>query len=61
MPCSKLTILKPNKLPGNPDEDSCASVPLGRFPKWLHRSLPSGDALLPTHATLRKHRLNTVC
>ncbi|MEI8300814.1 MAG: lipoyl synthase [Chlamydiota bacterium] len=58
---TKLRILKPNKLPDNPDDNLSDTVALGRFPKWLHRKLPQGDALLPTHAILSKHRLNTVC
>ena len=64
MSCSnntKLRILKPNKLPDNPDDAPSDTVALGRFPKWLHRDLPQGDALLPTHAILKKHKLNTVC
>jgi lipoic acid synthetase len=61
---NKLPILnkKINKLPENPQaplEESC--VPLGRFPKWLHRDLPKGGNLFHTHDILRKYRLNTVC
>lgn len=56
----KLTVL--NRLPENPeqaeDEDS---LPLGRFPKWLHRDLPKGGSYFKTDQILRKYRLNTVC
>lgn len=33
----------------------------GRFPKWLHRSLPKGGGLFQTNAILEKYRMNTVC
>ncbi|MEM7174872.1 MAG: lipoyl synthase [Chlamydiota bacterium] len=34
---------------------------LGRFPSWLHRTLPAGNELKRTQAILRKNQLNTVC
>lgn len=53
---------KLNTLPQNPDSpDPQKAVGLGRFPKWLHRKLPRGNNLLQTEATIRKHRLHTVC
>ena len=33
----------------------------GRFPSWLHRSLPKGGQLFQTEGIVRKYRLNTVC
>ncbi len=45
-----------NKLPENPDDKS-----LGRFPQWLHRKLPPGNALFDTGNIIKKHKLNTVC
>src|SRR5262245_11293002 len=51
-----------NVLPQNPDKSSEeAVVRLGRFPKWLHRSLPKGDGLFKTHQAISIHRLHTVC
>jgi lipoyl synthase len=47
---------KLNILPNNPEEQS-----IGRFPSWLHRSLPRGKELFQTETVLRKHRLHTVC
>ncbi|MDP1608770.1 MAG: lipoyl synthase [Chlamydiales bacterium] len=47
---------KLNILPPNPEEK-----PKGRFPSWLHRSIPPGDQLFQTHSILSKYRLNTVC
>ena len=49
---SKLNILPPNPEP----EES-----LGRFPSWLHRSLPPGGQVFKTNSILEKYRLNTVC
>ncbi len=43
-------------LPDNPEEGA-----IGRFPSWLHRSLPQGKALFQTESILQKHRLHTVC
>lgn len=48
--------LKINRLPTNPDESA-----MGRFPKWLHRTLPDGDNLFKTSSIIEKYRLNTVC
>jgi lipoic acid synthetase len=33
----------------------------GRFPSWLHRSLPKGGQLEQTGQLLSQHRLHTVC
>jgi lipoic acid synthetase len=49
-----------NRLPINP-ESYDADVPMGRFPSWLHRNLPKGNALFTTSAIVEKYRLNTVC
>lgn len=51
-----------NKLPINPEsyEEETAVKP-GRFPSWLHRQLPKGEALFSTEGILEKYRLNTVC
>lgn len=60
----KLPIInkKINKLPENlQQENSSATVALGRFPKWLHRDLPKGGNLFQTNEILRKYNLNTVC
>jgi len=51
-----LIQIKPlNILPQNPEEGT------GRFPSWLHRTLPSGGDLARTGKILEKYRLNTVC
>jgi lipoyl synthase len=51
-----------NKLPINPESyDEDAAVKPGRFPSWLHRQLPKGEALFSTEGILEKYRLNTVC
>ena len=34
---------------------------IGRFPKWLHRSLPKGGQLFKTNSILEKYDVNTVC
>lgn len=47
---------KLNVLPENPDKGA-----KGRFPRWLHRSMPEGPALAETTSIVRKHRLHTVC
>lgn len=47
---------KLNLLPENPDEGA-----MGRFPRWLHRKLPAGNALWQTHRVLNSHSLPTVC
>lgn len=57
-PCnSKLRIIDSNPFYVNDKpKEKCS-----RFPKWLHHSLPSGNALTRTNHILQKHRLNTVC
>lgn len=51
-----------NILPDNPETDSPdKAVGLGRFPSWLHRKLPTGNALWQTGAILNRNRLHTVC
>jgi lipoic acid synthetase len=51
-----------NVLPNNPQEqDDTALVGPGRFPSWLHRKLPEGDALFATGKVVRKNSLYTVC
>jgi lipoic acid synthetase len=50
---SKLKILNP--LPENPEKG------LGRFPPWLHYTLPKGGQLFQTDQIVKKYRLNTVC
>jgi len=47
---------KLNVLPPNPEE-----APRGRFPSWLHRKLPQGDAIFQTNDIVKKYRVNTVC
>ncbi len=49
-------VVRGNRLPLNPDP-----TPRGRFPSWLHRTLPEGKNLPSTSALLSKYRLNTVC
>lgn len=54
--------LKLNILPENPEKSDDASVVYGgRFPKWLHRPLPSGGDMGKTLAILQNLRLPTVC
>ena len=50
---NKLKVL--NKLPENPENGS------GRFPKWLHRTIPRGGNLFKTDTIVKKYGLNTVC
>lgn len=53
---------KLNVLPSNPEspiEES--AVGLGRFPSWLHRRMPKGNALEMTETILSENRLHTVC
>lgn len=54
-----------NILPVNPelDRESQDNQPVkqGRFPSWLHRSLPKGGRLQQTGQILAQHRLHTVC
>jgi lipoyl synthase len=53
---------KLNILPDNPEpQDTSQAVGAGRFPKWLHRKLPTGNALWETQQILNAHRLPTVC
>lgn len=49
-------MTKLNLLPENPEKDG-----LGRFPSWLHRSLPKGKNLGETSAIVSSNRLHTVC
>lgn len=53
----KLPVLPPNP----EEEDKAQAVSNGRFPSWLHRTLPKGKNLLQTHGILDSHRLPTVC
>lgn len=51
-----------NILPENPEKSSEErAVPLGRFPSWLHRKLPTGAQLWETGKILGENRLHTVC
>lgn len=51
-----------NVLPDNPDsKEEGKAVGPGRFPKWLHRKLPKGNALWKTQDVLSENRLPTVC
>jgi lipoic acid synthetase len=52
-PSVKLKVL--NKLPENPEMGQ------GRFPSWLHRTIPRGGNLFKTDAIVKKYNLNTVC
>ncbi|MBS0649044.1 MAG: lipoyl synthase [Verrucomicrobia bacterium] len=52
-PSVKLKVL--NKLPENPE------IGQGRFPSWLHRTIPRGGNLFKTDAIVKKYNLNTVC
>ncbi len=52
-PSVKLKIL--NRLPDNPEAEE------GRFPSWLHRTIPRGGELFQTGSIVKKYRLNTVC
>lgn len=45
-----------NVLPQNPENNH-----LGRFPSWLHRSLPKGETLFQTSSLIGSQRLHTVC
>lgn len=58
----KVKKTKLNILPPNPESaDPSSAVGLGRFPSWLHRKLPKGDALWKTGDVLTENRLHTVC
>ena len=51
-----------NVLPSNPETASAEElVGLGRFPSWLHRKMPKGNALMQTGDILAENRLHTVC
>lgn len=53
---------KLNVLPQNPEvDDPENAVGRGRFPSWLHRSLPKGNGLTKTGNVLSDSRLHTVC
>ncbi|MBI5273374.1 MAG: lipoyl synthase [Chlamydiia bacterium] len=52
-----MSLHKLNILPQNPEEAPVR----GRFPSWLHRTLPQGNEIFRTEAILQKYRLNTVC
>lgn len=53
----RLNVLPQNPEITNPD----SAVGPGRFPSWLHRDLPKGNALVNTGAILSEKRLHTVC
>jgi len=36
-------------------------VPNGKFPSWLHRKMPEGNALWVTNGVIQENRLHTVC
>lgn len=51
-----------NVLPQNPESRSeGAACGPGRFPSWLHRSLPKGGQLWDTGRAVAENRLHTVC
>ncbi len=51
-----------NVLPSNPEiQSESQAVGPGRFPSWLHRSLPKGEDLWQTEKVIMKKRLHTVC
>jgi lipoic acid synthetase len=53
---------KLNILPRHNDtKEGGAACGVGRFPKWLHRKMPAGDALWNTHSVVSEKRLHTVC
>lgn len=47
--------MKLNILPENEEAGT------GRFPSYLHRSIPKGGNLFKTNAIIEKYKLNTVC
>ncbi len=53
----RLNVLPPN--PEHPQEEK--AVGPGRFPSWLHRTLPKGNGLWKTGRVLNQNRLHTVC
>jgi lipoyl synthase len=53
---------KLNVLPDNPEKENPNShCGIGRFPSWLHRSLPKGSNFPFTDKKLKDHLLPTVC
>ena len=53
---------KLNVLPENPSlQEKGKAVSPGRFPKWLHRKLPTGNELRKTEQILGNNHLPTVC
>jgi lipoic acid synthetase len=54
---TRLNILPENPEKGDPEK----AVGPGRFPSWLHRPLPKGNALFQTGQVLSENRLHTVC
>ncbi|MEI8365686.1 MAG: lipoyl synthase [Parachlamydiaceae bacterium] len=51
-----------NILPANPEQSNAEDVVgPGRFPSWLHRSLPKGSDLWKTGHVIQENRLHTVC
>ncbi|MBA3957312.1 MAG: lipoyl synthase [Parachlamydiaceae bacterium] len=58
----KVKIKRLNVLPPNHEEvDEEKAVGPGRFPSWLHRKMPKGNALAQTGKVLNQKRLHTVC
>ncbi len=57
----KPRVKKLNVLPSHHDTSLSHVVGTGRFPSWLHRKLPRGNALWATDAVLNQQRLATVC
>ncbi len=53
----KAKKVKKNLLPLNPEMEQAS----GRFPKWLHRKLPSSKEFWETKKILTTHNLPTVC
>ncbi len=53
----KAKRVKKNSLPENPEKENAS----GRFPKWLHRKLPSSKEFWETKKILKEHNLPTVC
>ena len=58
---SRPKVKKLNMLPENPEKEHGRKVGLGRFPSWLHRSLPKGNGLGTTEKIMRSGGLHTVC
>lgn len=54
--------VKKNKLPQYGDENQAyGATRIGRFPPWLHRSMPKGGGLWQTGEVIHSKRLYTVC